>query len=137
MGGTTAAAQALTLVVEAIDAVDAGALVVAAQEEEVLGVFDLVGEQEADGLQRLLAPVHIVAQEQVVTLRGEAPVLKKPQQVVVLPVNVTWSGVDRVCVRPQLPIYIPGEARGHAGTPSWSLRPSWGVTQAVPSHRRS
>jgi hypothetical protein len=32
----------LALVVEAVDAVDAGALVVAAEDEEVLGVLDLV-----------------------------------------------------------------------------------------------
>jgi len=35
--------------------------VVAAQNEEVLGVLDLVGEQEADGLQRLLAAVDVVS----------------------------------------------------------------------------
>jgi len=38
------------LVVEAVDAVDRGALVVAAQQEEVLRVFDLVGQQQADRL---------------------------------------------------------------------------------------
>lgn len=86
--GDAAAARALTLIIEAIDAVDAGALMVTTQQEEVLGVFDLVGEQQADGLQRLLAPVHVVAQEQVVAFRGEAPVFKEPQQVVVLPVDV-------------------------------------------------
>lgn len=48
LGGT---ARALTLVIEAIDAVDAGTLVVAPQQEEVLRVLDLVGEQQADGLQ--------------------------------------------------------------------------------------
>lgn len=78
-----------TLIVEAVDAVDAGTLVVAPQQEEVLGVLDLVGQEEADGLQRLLAPVHVVTQEQVIALGGEASVLKKPQQVVVLPVDVT------------------------------------------------
>lgn len=45
---------ALDLIVEAVDAVDAGALVVAPEEEEVLGVLDLVGQHQADGLQRLL-----------------------------------------------------------------------------------
>jgi hypothetical protein len=33
----------LTLVVEAVDAVDGGAFVVATQDEEVFGIFDLVG----------------------------------------------------------------------------------------------
>lgn len=40
----------LALIVEAVDAVDGGALVVAAEHEEVLGVLDLVREQQADGL---------------------------------------------------------------------------------------
>lgn len=61
------------------------------QQEEVLWVLDLVGEQQADGLQRLLAPVHIVSQEQVVGLRGEAPVLKQTEEVGVLAVDVPWK----------------------------------------------
>jgi hypothetical protein len=39
----------LALIVEAIDAVDRGTLVVATKDEEVLGVLDLVCEQQADG----------------------------------------------------------------------------------------
>ena len=42
--------SSLTLVIETVDAVDAGALVVAAKDEEVLGVLDLVREEQADGL---------------------------------------------------------------------------------------
>lgn len=84
---------ALTLVIETVDAVDAGTFVVATQQEEVLGVLDLVGQQQADGLQRLFAPVHVVTQEQVVALGGKAPVLKEPQQVVVLPVDVTCKRI--------------------------------------------
>ena len=61
---------------------------VAAQQKEVLRVLDLVGEQQTDGLQRLLAPVHVVPQEEVVRLGGEASVLKQAQQVVVLAVDV-------------------------------------------------
>jgi hypothetical protein len=49
------------LVVESVDAVDRGALVVSTQDEEVLGVLDLVRKQEADGLERLLATVDVVA----------------------------------------------------------------------------
>lgn len=40
--------SSLALVVEAVYSVDTGALVVASQQEEVLGVLDLVGEQQAD-----------------------------------------------------------------------------------------
>ena len=76
------------LVVESVNAVDARHLVVAAQHEEVLWVLDLVGEQEADGLERLLPPVHVVAQEQVVGLWREPAVLEEAQQVRVLAVDV-------------------------------------------------
>ena len=85
-------AERLTLIVEAVDSVDGGTLVVPPEQEEVLGVLDLVGQQQADGLQGLLPPVHIVTQEQVVALRGEAAILKEPQQVVVLAMDVTWGG---------------------------------------------
>ena len=79
----------LALVVEAVDTIDAGALVVAAEDEEVLRVLDLVGEQQADGLEGLLAAVDVVAEEQVVGFGREAAVLEEAEQVVVLPVNVT------------------------------------------------
>jgi hypothetical protein len=42
---------ALALVIEAVYAVDGGALVVAAQDEEVLRVLDLVRQKQADGLE--------------------------------------------------------------------------------------
>ena len=48
------------LVVESIDTVDGRALVVAPENEEVLGILDLVGQQKADGLERLLATVYII-----------------------------------------------------------------------------
>lgn len=41
---------ALALIVEAVDAVDGSTLVVSSQDEEVLGVLDLVGEKQANGL---------------------------------------------------------------------------------------
>jgi hypothetical protein len=50
-----------TFIIEAIDAVDRSTLVVAAQNEEVLWVFDFVSEEQADGLQRLLPPIDIVS----------------------------------------------------------------------------
>jgi hypothetical protein len=52
---------ALALVIKAIYPVDGGTLMVAAEDVEVLGVLDFVGEEEADGFQGLLAPVHVVA----------------------------------------------------------------------------
>lgn len=59
------------------------------QQEEVLWIFNFVGQEETDGLQGLLPPVHVVAQKQVVALRREASIFKQPEQVVVLPVDVT------------------------------------------------
>ena len=43
----------LTLIIESVDTVDAGALVVASEEEEVLWILDLVGEEQTDCFQRL------------------------------------------------------------------------------------
>lgn len=96
---------ALALVVEAVDAVDGGALVITSQNEKVLGVLDLVGKEEANGLERLLATVDVVAEEEIVGLWGEAAVLEETQQVIILPVDVaanlcigiSWSA--RVQVR--------------------------------------
>ena len=79
----------LTLVVESINSVDAGALVVAPEQEKVFWVLDLVGEEEADGLEGLFTPIYVVPQEQVVGLGREAAIFKQPQQVIVLPVYVT------------------------------------------------
>lgn len=79
---------ALALVVEAIDSVDRRTLVVASEDEEVLGVLDLVGEQQADSLEGLLASVDVVTEEEVVGLRREAAVLEKTQQVVILAVDI-------------------------------------------------
>lgn len=106
------------LVIEAIYAVDRRALVVPTQQKEVFWVLDLhrqrhevgklmqvlnavmsdlqhnascthlVGKQQADGLQALLPAVDIVAQEQVVGLWRKATILKQPQQIRVLPMNV-------------------------------------------------
>jgi len=79
----------LTLIVESVNTVDAGALVVSTENEEVLWVLDLVGEEEADGLETLLATVDIVPEEEVIRLGREAAVLEEAQKVVVLPVNVS------------------------------------------------
>lgn len=81
----------LTFVVKPVDAVDAGALVIASQHEEVLWVFDLVSEEKADCLKRLLAAVDVVTKEQVVALRWKAAILEQTQEVIILPVYVTWQ----------------------------------------------
>jgi hypothetical protein len=62
--------------------------VVAPQDKEILGVLDLVRQQQTDRLERLLASVDVIAQKQVIRLWREPAVLKQPEQVIVLPVNV-------------------------------------------------
>jgi hypothetical protein len=79
----------LALVVKSIDTVDRGALVVTSEDEEVFGVLDLVGEEQADGLKRLLASIDVVTEEEVVGLRREATVLEESEEIVVLSVDIT------------------------------------------------
>lgn len=59
-------APPLALVVEAVHSSDVCALVVAAQEEEVFGEFELVAEEQEDRLERLFAAIDVVAQEEEV-----------------------------------------------------------------------
>lgn len=67
---------------------------ISTQKEEVLRVFNFVGQQQTDCLQWLLPPVHIVTQKEVITLWGEPPIFKKPQQIIVLPMDITWEMVE-------------------------------------------
>ena len=97
---------------------------VPAQQEEVLGVLDLVGQQQADGLQGLLASVHVVAQEQVVALGREASVFKQPKQVVVLAVDVACGGRQRVSslvatAAGKLNVQRGGGGSGSGGRAGW------------------
>lgn len=61
---------------------------VSSQQKKVFWVFDLVSQQQADGLQGLLASVHIITQEQVVALRRKASIFKQPQKIIVLSVDI-------------------------------------------------
>lgn len=79
----------LALVVETIDAVDRRAFVVAAQDEEVLWVLDLVREQKADGLQRLLSSINVIAEEKVVGFRRETTVFEQAQKIIILSMDIT------------------------------------------------
>lgn len=69
----------LALIVKAIDTVDRGALVVTSEDEEVFGVLDLVGKEQADGLKGLLASIDVVTEEEVVGLGREAAVLEESE----------------------------------------------------------
>lgn len=77
------------LVVETIDAVDRGAFVVPTKDKEILWIFDLVRQQEADCFQRLFSSVHIVSEEQIISLWWESTILKETKKIVVLPMYIS------------------------------------------------
>jgi hypothetical protein len=79
----------LALVVESVDSVNGGALVVASQHEEVLGVLNLVCQQQAHGLKGLLASVHVVSEEQVIGVWWESSVLEQAEKIEELSVHVS------------------------------------------------
>lgn len=62
---------------------------VASQDEKIFWVLNFVSQQEANGLQRLLSTIHVIAQEEIVGLRREAAVLKEAQEIIILTVNIT------------------------------------------------
>ena len=59
----------LTFVVEPVNPVDTGTFVVSSEDEKVFRVLDLVGQQEADGLERLFPSIDVVSEEEVVGFR--------------------------------------------------------------------
>lgn len=61
---------------------------VSSQQEEVLGVLDLVGEHEAYDFQILHSTIHVISEEQVIGLRRKLSDLKDPQQIYVFAVYV-------------------------------------------------
>jgi hypothetical protein len=62
---------------------------VAPQKKEVLWILDLVGQKQAYCFQALLSTVHVITQEKVVGLRWVSTVIKQPQKIRVLAMNVT------------------------------------------------
>ena len=62
---------------------------VSAEQKEILGIFDFVGEQQTNGFEALFAAIHVVAEEQVVGFRRETAILEETQQVVILAMNIT------------------------------------------------
>lgn len=62
---------------------------VSPQHEEVFRILDLVGQHQADSLDRLLSSVHVVPQEEIVAFTGEARVLEQFYEIGVLSVDVS------------------------------------------------
>ena len=79
----------LTLIVEPVDPIDRRALVITSQDEKVLRILNLVGQEQADGFKRLLASVDVVPKEEVVCFRGETTVFEEAEKVVVLAMYVS------------------------------------------------
>lgn len=65
------------LVVESVDPIDARTLVVAPEDEKVFWILDLVRKQKTDNFKRLLTPVDVVSQEEIVRLGRKSPVFKQ------------------------------------------------------------
>lgn len=59
---------ATAFIVKAINSVDSSTFMVTSQEEEVLRIFDFVGEQKTDNFKRLLSAINIVSEKQIVSL---------------------------------------------------------------------
>ncbi len=89
------AVAALALVVKPVDSVDLTALVVASQQEEVLLEFYLVCEQQNYRLQRILAAVNIVTEEEIVSFRRESTIFKKSEKVRKLSMCVACLKVEK------------------------------------------
>jgi len=62
--------------------------VVAAKDEEVFGVLDLVCQQQADCLERLLSSVNVVSEEEIIRFGWKAAVLEEAKKIIVLAVDV-------------------------------------------------
>lgn len=85
---------AFTLIIEAVDTVNLGILVVSTQQKDLIRVLYFVGQEEADCLQRLLPAVHVVTQEEV-TWGWRVPTLVKEAEkvhelAVYIALNFRW-----------------------------------------------
>ena len=49
---------------------------IAAQDEEVLGVHDFIAYKETDSFERLFAAVDIVTEEEIIAFGGEATIFE-------------------------------------------------------------
>jgi len=84
-----------TFVVKAVNSVDGGTLVVAAKDEKVFRVLDLVCEEKTNRLERLFASIDIVTEKEVVCFWGKAAILEQAEEVVILPVDVACTRSSR------------------------------------------
>lgn len=62
---------------------------VTSKDEEILWIFDLVREEQTNGLQRLFPSVNVVSKEEIIGFRWKPSVLEESQKIVILPVYIT------------------------------------------------
>ena len=71
---------------------DLSALVVTAEDSNSVGEAHLEGDEESDGLDRVVTTIDVVAHEEVVSVRGLSSDLEQLAQIVELTVDVTADG---------------------------------------------
>jgi len=99
------------LVEEALLLVDAGRLVITAQQEEGLGLDDLVDEEQRDDLDRLHPAVHLVTQKKEIAVRRFLEDREYVIEVLELPVDVSQDVQRRLELQQhRLPLeYVPDQ----------------------------
>ena len=83
-----AAVLAQAFVVEAVDLGDLPTFVIATDESDAVGIADLEGQKEEEGLDGVVAPIDKVAEEQVILVGAFAADLEQLDEVVELPVDI-------------------------------------------------
>ena len=63
---------------------------IAAKQEEILWVLDFIAEEQEYGLERLLASVYVVSEEQVVALRRKAAHLEQTNEIRILSMYISY-----------------------------------------------
>jgi hypothetical protein len=82
-------ASSLAFIVKSVNTSDIGAFMIASQEEEVLGILDLVAHEKQYGLKRMLSSINIIPQKKEVGAWREAAHLKHADKIGVLAMDVS------------------------------------------------
>jgi hypothetical protein len=65
-----------TFIIKSINPVNGGAFVIAPEQEEVLGVLDLISKHERNTLNRLFSSINIIAKEEIILITGISTIFK-------------------------------------------------------------
>ena len=79
------------LVIKTIDTISSSTFMVSSQKKEVFRIFDLLCKQETNGFQGLLPIIDVITQEEIVSFWWKSSIIKQPQQVVILAMDVTTN----------------------------------------------